>query len=101
MLDDDPATRYQNCEQILSAFAELPVAGGWDCFVTDDLISWTRKVKQRVQRVGWRRHSERKHEWRAWSEPVGKGRNMALGVIGAQIGRNECLRQLKKFFAES
>lgn len=98
MLDDDPATRYQNCEQLLAAFAELPVIGEWDCFVTDDLISWTRTVKKRVQKVEWTRRSDRKHEWRAWSEPVGKGRTMTLGGSGKIIGKNDCLKQLKTFF---
>jgi serine/threonine protein kinase len=102
MLADDTTTRYQNCEQLLAAFADLPVDGDWECFVTDGSVSWSRRQGTRMQKAEWICHSPRKHEWRAWSEPAtGTGRLRSLGASAGQVGASACLKQLKKFFAES
>ena len=101
MLADDTTTRHQNCEQLLAAFADLPVDGDWECFVTDDSVSWSRRQGTRMQKAEWTCHSPRKHEWRAWSEPAaGTGRFRSLGASAGQIGAGACLNQLKTFFAE-
>jgi serine/threonine-protein kinase len=100
MLIDDPSARYANCEQMLAAFAALPIDPDWECFVSDDLISWSLRQKMRIHKVEWIRHSERKHEWRAWTEPVAKGRQKAMGGSGGLIGRAECVKQLKAYFAK-
>lgn len=100
MLEDDTAKRYQNCEQLLAAFADLPVESDWECFVTDDLVSWSRTVGKRLQKVEWRTHSARKHEWTAWSEPLGAGQNRTLAGSDGIVGRTDCLKQLRSFFAQ-
>jgi hypothetical protein len=99
MMADDPAARYQNCEQLLAAFADLPVESDWECFVSDDLIAWSRQQKKRVHKVEWIRHSPRKHEWRAWTEPVDQGRQKTMGGSDGIIGGTSCLNELKSYFA--
>ena len=99
MMSDDPAARYQNCEQLLAAFADLPIEADWDCFVSDDVIAWSRQQQKRIHKVEWIRHSARKHEWRAWTEPVGNGRQKAMGGSSGRIGGTSCLSELKAYFA--
>jgi serine/threonine protein kinase len=101
MMADDPASRYQNCEQLLAAFARLPVESDWECSVADDLIAWSRQKKKRVQKVEWVRHSPRKHEWWAWTEPVGQGRQKKMGGSEGKVGKTTCVNELKACFASS
>lgn len=99
MMADDTEARYQNCEQLLAAFADLPVEPDWECLVSDDVITWSRTAKGRLQKVEWTRHSPRKHEWCAWSEPLGKGRRKVLGGSNGMIGGGACSKELKDYFA--
>jgi eukaryotic-like serine/threonine-protein kinase len=99
MMADDTSIRYQNCEQLLVAFADLPVGSDWECFVSDDLIAWSRQQKNRVHKVEWIRHSPRKHEWRAWTEPADKGRQKQMGRSQGETSRALCLSELKAYFA--
>ncbi|MBV9829560.1 MAG: serine/threonine protein kinase [Alphaproteobacteria bacterium] len=98
MMADNPPDRYQNCEQLLAAFAGLPVEADWGCFVDDDLIAWSRQQRARLQKVEWTRYSERKHAWRAWSEPVDQGRRKTLGTSEGPVSRSACVKGLKGFF---
>jgi eukaryotic-like serine/threonine-protein kinase len=101
MMADDPAARYQNCEQLLAAFASLPVESDWECSVSDDLIAWSRQQKKRVHKVEWVRYSPRKHEWQGWTEPVGQGRKRTMSGSAGKVGRSACLNELKAYFASS
>lgn len=99
MMADSPTARYQTGEQLLAAFADLPIEQDWECFVSDHLIAWSRQEKQRVHKVEWIRHSSRKHEWRAWTEPVDKGRQKTMGGSSGVVGGTACLTELKSYFA--
>ena len=99
MMADNTNDRYQNCEQLLAAFADLPVDPDWECVVSDNLVKWSRTVKGRIHRVEWTRYSQRKHEWCAWSEPLVEGRQKILGRSSGIIGGNACLSELTSYFA--
>lgn len=98
MLRDDPADRYQSADQMLAALADLPVDPDWSCEVRPDLVNWMRPVGGRTVHVTWNRHSARKHEWAAWSEPVGEGRRRSLKDSGGVVGYHAALQGLEEFF---
>jgi len=98
MLADDPARRYQSASQVLNALSPLSTQS-WSAFVTPDLVRWTQSTGERLKIVEWTRHSARKHDWKAWSEPAGKvGRKMTLGGSAGPIGRNQAISELESFF---
>lgn len=98
MLNDDPAARHQNAGQALGALARLPVTPEWMATVTPKLVRWEQKSKTRLNVVEWKRHAPRKHEWSAWSEPLGKGRRMSLGSSDGIIGSRQCVAELENYF---
>lgn len=98
MLHDDTAARYQNADQVLQSFAELPTTPLWECTVAPKKITWQRIKNNRRIIVEWDRHSARRHEWRAWSEPIGHGRHRALGGSNGVIGYRDALKSLNAFF---
>lgn len=98
MLQDDPRSRYQNAEQIVNALAGLPIEPRWKCKVTAAEVRWERQAKRRRFIVIWTKHSARRHEWSAWSEPIEAGNRRFLGGVETKIGYAELERQLKDFF---
>jgi eukaryotic-like serine/threonine-protein kinase len=98
MLNDDDGARYQNAAQALAGLSNVPVAPVWETSVTPDLIRWKQSKGTRHIVAEWKRHSERQHEWRAWSEPVGPGRSRQLGHSGGVTGRAEAVKALEAFF---
>lgn len=98
MMNDDTAARYQTAVQALGGLARLPVEPVWTVSVTPNLVRWERTAKTRRIVVEWKRHSPRKHEWTAWSEPLGKGRKMTLGGSAGVIGGRQALKQLEAYF---
>ena len=98
MLNDDPAARHQNAGQALGALSRLPVTPEWTATVTPELVRWEQKSKGRLNVVEWKRHSPRKHEWSAWSEPLGKGRKRSLGGSDGIIGSRKCIAELEDYF---
>lgn len=98
MMNDDTDARYQTTDQVLSAFSSLPIAPLWECSVTPSQVRWTQTTKTRRIIVEWDRHSPRKHEWRAWSEPIGVGRKKALGGSSGVIGGRLAVAELEDFF---
>lgn len=99
MLNDDPSARYQNADQALEAMSRLSVAPAWSTTVAPDAVRWELVNKERLKVVEWARHSPRKHEWTAWSEPLAKGRKMTLGGSNGVVGRREALASLEAFFS--
>tara|TARA_R110001583_G_scaffold176205_2_gene330932 strand:- start:1079 stop:2110 length:1032 start_codon:yes stop_codon:yes gene_type:complete len=98
MLHDDPALRYQSAGHVLNALSALPTLN-WSTAVTPDRVRWQQTSGGRLRVVEWNRHSARKHEWKAWSEPVGKrGRTMSLGGSNCTIGQVQAIRELEAFF---
>jgi eukaryotic-like serine/threonine-protein kinase len=98
MLNENPPLRYQSAGQVLNALSALPTPS-WSATVTPHLVRWTQSSGDRLKVVEWPRHSARKHEWKAWSEPVGKaGRKMSLAGSNGLTGKAEAIRELEVFF---
>lgn len=98
MMNDDTASRYQTAGQALGGLSRLPVSPIWSVSVAPDVVRWEQTAKARRIVVEWRRHSPRKHEWTAWSEPLGKGRKMTLGGSGGVVGSRQALKELEAYF---
>ena len=62
-------------------------------------VAWTREAKGRRHLVRWQRHSPRKHEWSAWTEPLGAGIKRTVAGSNGVIGSGEAVKQLEAFFA--
>lgn len=99
MLNDDDGARYQNAAQALKGLATLSVSPVWQAAVSPALVRWEQFNGARRIVVVWKRHSPRKHEWSAWSEPVGIGRSRTLGGSGGMVGSGQAIRELETFFA--
>ncbi len=97
MLADDSAKRYQNAQQALNGIASLCVEPAWQAEVTPNLVEWHMTKGKRKLRAEWERLSERKHRWRAWSEPIGRGQKRSLGGSDGKIGRHDAEAGLRNF----
>lgn len=97
-LNDDPAGRFQNTNQALSGLAALPVDPLWTVEVAPALVKWEQIKGQRRIKVEWERISLRKHQWRAWSDPIGGGRSRSLGGSSGVVGQAQALAGLRTFF---
>ncbi|WP_417714353.1 serine/threonine-protein kinase [Pseudophaeobacter arcticus] len=97
MLHDDTDRRCQNVAQVQAAFAGLPVEPDWECEVDGHQVRWRRQQGGRIIRVEWNRNSARRHDWRAWSEPVGAGRLRTLGGSNGQVGSQVAIKELEAF----
>ena len=98
MMNDDTSARYQSADQVLSAISKLPVDLEWECEVSPARIQWVRTAKSRKIIVQWDRLAPRRHEWKAWSEPLGKGRKATLGGSQGQIIKSQVIKDLEDFF---
>lgn len=98
MLNDDPTARYQTAGQVLEALSRLPTSPAWSTTVTSDLVRWEQRSSKRLNLVEWKRHSARKHQWTAWSEPLGAGRKMTLGDSGGIVGNRQAITELEAYF---
>ncbi len=97
MMHDDTDRRCQNVAQVQAAFAGLPVEPDWKCEVDGQQVRWRRQQGGRIIRVEWNRNSPRRHDWRAWSEPIGAGRTRSLGGSNCQVGSQVAIRDLEAF----
>lgn len=98
MLHDDPAHRYQSASQVLNALSSLPTPA-WSTTVATGRVLWEQRIGDRRRCVEWTEPSAKKHEWKAWSEPVGKpGRNMSLGGSTGSVSKAQVIRELEAFF---
>jgi serine/threonine-protein kinase len=98
MLNDDRGARYQNTSQVVTGLADLPVSPVWQTAVSPGMVRWEQHKGTRRIVVEWQRHSPRKHQWRAWSEPVGAGRDRQLGGSNGFVGGAQADSELKAFF---
>ena len=97
MLNDDAALRYQTASQVLNALSGLPTPA-WSTTVTPGKVRWEQPIGDRRRLVEWTEHSPKKHEWKAWSEPVGiPGRTMSLGGSIGPLSKAVVLRELEAF----
>lgn len=99
MMHDEIEHRYQSADQVMSALAQVPTEPAWSCQVTLQEVRWTRETESRRINVVWTRHSKSEHEWRAWSEPLGVGRDRTLGSSNGKISRAQIDAQLRDFFS--
>ncbi|TKD31674.1 MAG: serine/threonine protein kinase [Mesorhizobium sp.] len=99
MLRDDPSARCQNCDQAMNALSTLPIVPAWAVNVTPGLIRWELLSAKRKNIVEWTRHSDRKHHWSAWSEPLASGRRKTLGGSGGIVGKRQALSELERYFS--
>lgn len=97
MMHDDTDRRCQNVAQVQSAFAGLPTEPDRECEVDAHQVRWRRQRGRRIIRVEWNQHSQRRHDWRAWSEPIGKGRTQTLGSSKGKVGSQVAVRELEAF----
>jgi len=100
IMNDDPKKRFVSAAQSMDALANLLVAPAWQTEAQPGRISWTLGLGTRVRHVEWIIHSPRRHEWRAWSDPVGPGRTKTLGGSVGEVGRLVAIRQLERYFAD-
>lgn len=98
MMHDDTGRRCQTVAQAQAGFSGLPIAPDWECEVDGNQIRWRRRQGGRIIRAEWNRHTARRHDWRAWSEPVGAGRSRNLGSSNGQVGLSAATRGLEQFF---
>lgn len=98
MLTDDPAARYQTAQQALDALAKLPTNPVWQVDVTPAIVRWKQTTKGRLNVVEWERNLPRKHEWCAWSEPLGDGRKKTLGGSSGIVGSRKAIAELESYF---
>ena len=63
-----------------------------------DRVHWTLTEAKRVRHVNWVQRAPKRHEWRAWSDPVGKGISRTLGSSEGVVGQTEALKGLERFF---
>ena len=98
MLADDPSARYANTGEVMNAISGLPVDPAWEVRVTPELVRWELQSPKRLSIVEWNLYSERRHEWKAWSQPLGVGRKMTLGHSPGVIGRKQVDRELESYF---
>lgn len=98
MLNDDTSRRYQSAQQVLSALSDLEMPR-WTAKVDTDFVRWELTAGDRLKVVEWSWQSPRKHEWTAWSEPLGTtGRKRALGGSSGAQSRSTTLSELEDFF---
>jgi serine/threonine protein kinase len=97
MLCDDPAGRYQSAQQALNGIASLSIDPSWEAEVTPHLIEWNRVKGQRRIRAERERLSDRRHRWRAWSEPLKRGRDRSFGDSNGIVGRRQAEAGLREF----
>lgn len=97
MMHDDTDRRYQNVAQVQAAFAGFPIDPDWECEVDGAQVRWHRQQGGRIIRVEWNRNSPRRHDWSAWSEPIGAGRRRQLGCSNGQVGCGVAIRELETF----
>jgi serine/threonine-protein kinase len=98
MMNDDPSSRYQTADQALEAMSRLRDTPFWKTTVAPDLIRWEQTTMTRRIAVEWKRYSPRKHEWTAWSEPLGNGRTMTLRRSNGIVGSLEAIAGLEAYF---
>ena len=98
MLADDSDARLQSAAQALKALAGIPMTPVWNTSVSTELVRWEQLKGARRIVVEWQRISPRKHQWEAWSEPVGKGQTKRLNGSGGVVGRSAAVKGLEAFF---
>lgn len=98
MLNDDTSRRYQSAQQVLSALSTVETPR-WTAKVDTDCVRWELATGDRLKVAEWSWQSPRKHEWTAWSEPLGTtGRKRTLGGSSAAQARSKTLSELEDFF---
>jgi len=98
MLNDDPKSRYQNCNELQSALARLKTSPPWDCAVSANGIHWAYKSDRRRYFVSLTETASGNYDFSAWSEPLGSGNKRNFGA-GKDLDREMALKQLAALFS--
>lgn len=98
MLNDDTTLRYQSAQQVLNALSQLETPT-WRVQVNANSVRWELTAGARLKVVEWSWQSPRKHNWSAWSEPLGStGRKKTLGGCATPQGARQTIKELEEFF---
>ncbi len=97
MMHDNTDRRCQNVAQVQAAFAGLPVEPDWECEVDGQQVRWRRQRDRRIIRCEWNRISPRRHDWRAWSEPIDAGQPRTLSGSNGVVGARDAINGLEHF----
>jgi serine/threonine-protein kinase len=98
MLNDDPTSRHQSAQQVLSSLSTLNTPT-WRVHVNAGSVRWELNAGDRLKVVEWAWQSPRKHKWLAWSEPTGStGRKKKLCGCASLQGARQTIRELEEFF---
>lgn len=98
MLQDDKAKRHATATQVLNDLSKLDTPP-WTTAILPGLVRWEQQIGKRRRVVEWTEHSPRKHEWRAWSEPLGTlGQSKTLAGSVGIVSRSRAIRGLEAFF---
>jgi serine/threonine-protein kinase len=95
-------SRYRTGGAMLSGMHGMRVPHGpsWECTYDAALIRWKRARGDRDEVVEWHRHSPRKHEYVAFTEPnTASGSRRTLEKSTGMLSRNAVMRALQDFFA--
>lgn len=103
MMHDDPRLRFGSARQIMAGIAGLGTDPDWRVVVDADFIRWERIARHRRIIVLWEFISDRRHRWKAWSEPLvpGSGRPHTLDQSNGVVGRLRAESGIKEFFERS
>jgi eukaryotic-like serine/threonine-protein kinase len=98
MMNDDTRSRYQNGNQLLTAYSKLKTTPPWECRVSSSHVSWTHATKSRRYFVELTESSPQKFDWSARSEPIGSGNRRNFGS-GKGVDYATADKQLVALFA--
>lgn len=97
-MNDEPYQRFVDASDILHSLSQLPVEPNWNCVYTSDKVGWSLNKNNRKIEVEWHQHSERKHEWAAYSFPAAaSGKKRKLGSSDGIKTKRVVLKELSGF----
>lgn len=97
-MNDDTQKRIQDCQELLSKLAKLPVAHDWGCDYDPNSICWERSSGNRVIKVKYNAVSPRKYQWQAKSHPIGEGRIRKLASSDGVVSKTAAIKTLEEYF---
>lgn len=97
-LHDDPAKRFQNASELLSALAKLPIEPDWRCIYSASDVAWHLREEKRTTVVRWQRRSPRDTEWIAITLNLETKKQRVIGKSKMFLSKIEAAKELQDFF---
>lgn len=98
-LKDEPIDRPQSATALVNLLSSVPVDDPpWLCEYSAKKTTWSQDLGARRKEVTWLTHAPHQHEWVARTVPVGAGRVRTTGQSKCVQSRQDCIRELEKFF---